>query len=54
MIFYFTFHLLCKKEGQFVSHLISEERSPFHYQSDMLLKTLIMILQHPFKLVLSH
>lgn len=54
MIFYFTFHLLCKIEGQFLSHLISEEGTPFHPQSDMLLKTLIMILQHPFKLVLSH
>lgn len=30
MIFYFTFHLLCKRERQFLSHLTSKEGSPFH------------------------
>lgn len=43
MIFYFTFYLLCRIEGQFLSHLFSEEGSSFPHYSMMLLKTLIVI-----------
>lgn len=44
MTFYFTFHLHCETEDQLLSHLISEEGSPFHPLSETLLKTLIIIL----------
>lgn len=46
MKFYFTFHLLCETESQLLSHLISEEGSSFHPLSEMLLKTLIVILNN--------
>lgn len=55
MIFYFTFYLLCRIEGQSLSHLFSEEGSSFPHYSMMLLKTLIVIQSSdPFMLVLHY